>query len=60
MLRRPVGTEDAHVGTSFHTQPLGKYGEIHRIAAGIHQMQVVVQIHHIITEAKHFYRIIHQ
>ena len=60
MFRRPVGAEDAHVGTSFHPQPLGKYGEIHRVAAGIHEMQVVIEIHHIITEAQHFYRITHQ
>ena len=60
MLRRPVGAENAHVSTPLCTQPLGKYSKIHRVAAGIHEMQVVVKIHHVIAETQHFYRIIHQ
>ena len=53
MLRFDIGTKDAHVGTAFDAQLLGEDSEVHRVAAGIHGLDVLVFINNVVSKSKH-------
>ena len=52
-----IGSEDSHVSAAVDAELLGEDGEVHRIAAGVHGLDVLVLIDDIVSKAEHAYRI---
>jgi hypothetical protein len=52
MLGLLVGAEDAHIGAALGAQLFGKHREIHRVATGIHGLDVLIFIDYVVAKTQ--------